>query len=412
MFGDNTAIRRRIGDLEHQVEGYHNDKDVHFSATEALKHLDKEKMAGILKIFGGKAISDQDKDYCMLITQHYINLNLMNYAEQKQLYTLLVDYFSDGLPLVVKPHPSDIHGLYQKWFPDATVLNRMCLTELLPYCGNIHYKTGICASSTSIYGLGEWMDETVCFTQEIEKTYRYMHQYYMALRCIAHLGVREGAKVYMMSGMNCEQFIGLNKHYHIIPDSMEKIDDYKQMANTAARRYVVIDDILKKGKKVDTCIEMLKMATSDDVLIFLNTKNKAFFVKERNLEVLKNIVPVAITVKEMQGGQQKREYVYIFSKNVRVREELMKMKEYKELKYTGVTVEVNQEEQTEVKVLEGINRALEARLNLVSNRYRQSKKELKIKCRESEEEIKSLRQENKKLKKYSLYGVKEAFLKK
>lgn len=88
------------------------------------------------------------------------------------------------------------------------------------------------------------------------------------------------------------------------------------------------------------------------------------------------------------------------------------MKEYKELKYTGVTVEVNQEEQTEVKVLEGINRALEARLNLVSNRYRQSKKELKIKCRESEEEIKSLRQENKKLKKYSLYGVKEAFLKK
>lgn len=390
LFGNALVVKNRYGDLNSQAAGYHNPKDVHFSVTELLAELSKEDVARIIRSFTGAELQSTKADGCLLLTQHFINLNLMNYAQQESLYKTLADYFAEEGQLVIKPHPSDIHGLYREWFPDAVVLERMLPAELLPYCAaGGRYKTGLSASSTSIHNLSGYFDETICFSQRIEKTWGGMNQYYVALRCMERLQITPDDQLFLLGGgLNQSQMEALCSHYHIgawnwvTAQSMTKLREKER----PGRKIILAANLPAKGNDSNykKFSNMLETMNDNDVVILLPSPRKTIFASESSLDEIRHILPVAIDTYREQGGRRERiqrEYIYLYTKKKEYLQEVLKMNERKILKYSGIEIEVNPSEQTEVKILEGINRALEERVVELAEGY----KELKRTAQEYEE---------------------------
>lgn len=390
LFGNAQVVKNRYGDLNAQAAGYENPKDVHFSVTEILSKLSKEEVARIIKSFTGAEPQTIKAGGCLLLTQHFINLNLMNYAGQEAIYKTLADYFAEEGQLVIKPHPSDIQGLYREWFPDALVLERMLPAELLPYCvTGGRYKTGLSASSTSINNLSGYFEETICFSQKIEKTWGWMNKYYIALRCMEKLQITSEDQLFLLGGgLNLSQLEALKTHYKmgswqwLSAQNMSKLREKEHQG----RKIILVTNL--PAKEVDSNYKkfsnMLGKMEERDVVILLPDSSKTIFASESSLNEIQHILPVAIDTYSEQSGRKERiqrEYIYIYTRNKEYLQEVLKMNERKKLKYSGVEIEVNPSEQTEVKILEGINRALEDRVVELAQGY----KELKRTVQEYEE---------------------------
>lgn len=224
LCGKSSLVINRYGDLSKQVEGYHNDKDIDFCIPEILKKLSKEQINKIISIFQDDIKDDiKGSKIDLLLTQHFINLGFMTYDEQKNLYTLLVDYFGRNNKLVIKPHPSDIHGLYKQWFPNSIVLNRTLPSELLPYCIDVKIDTGITASSTAILGL-ENVGTPIHFNNDIEQLYLNINRYYITLKMLLNLLEKEDTKIYLL-GCYKQFFTNLAKINNIELPELKELEN-------------------------------------------------------------------------------------------------------------------------------------------------------------------------------------------
>lgn len=382
LFGESNLVINRYGDLSKQVEGYYNNKDIDFCIPEILKKLSKEQINKIINIFQDN-ITDKKEDskIDLLLTQYFIGLGYMTYDEQKLLYTLLVDYFGRGNQLVIKPHPSDVHGLYKQWFPNSIVLNRTLPSELLPYCVDNQFETGITASSTAIYGLSNNIKNIIHFDNEIEVLYPNINRYYITLLILNKILNEDDNKIYLM-GCYKQFLTNLSKVNNIeLPELIElKKIEYLKKIKKSNRNIFIVDDLSKIGETPRKKYKSFQKALREkDIVIYINSNKKQYFYNEYQLKILKDIIPIVVERKQIEedffAEKLDSEYIYVYSKNSSIKEILSNMSEKIILENTGIELNVNQTEKIEMKTLEGILKATETRLKEEINTNKKLRKE-------------------------------------
>ena len=158
--GNHKYIINRYGDLSHQLSGYSNKKDIDFSVDSILGSLSFKKLIKIAQVFTSDKIMIPDNS-TLLLTFHYVNLNILSMSEQRLLYGYLIDYFGGEHNILIKQHPSDIQPDYKKWFKKSYLLPRTLPSELLPYLSKNKISRVLTAYSTSIFSLKKYCKDII-----------------------------------------------------------------------------------------------------------------------------------------------------------------------------------------------------------------------------------------------------------
>lgn len=376
-FGANESAVEILADTQRQLEGYENDKMVDFSVERILKSLDENQLSAVLGFFGvdGK-IGKSSDDISLILTQHMANLGIMPLEKQHLLYCLLADYFLENTYIAIKPHPDDIAGRYEEIFHgEAAVLPFAMPSELLPYCISGNIKTAIAANSTAVKSLDNICSRTICFDNRILTDFEDIHRLYCTLEIIK--AIRQTAAQKESFTTNADELMlnELSKTENL-DVSFEYSPDLPKQSGLS-----VISDNITEVCSYEEIYEYLNELTPEQAVIFLNEKSKYVFFDSIHTQVFKYLRPVFIGLKSDQGEQEQR--VYVYSKNADILKGVENIKVNKELKYTGVSVDIHSisaEEREKIKLLEGVLEATEERLK----EYIKNKKELDEKIAELE----------------------------
>ena len=184
--GNSKYVLNRYGDLNAQLPNYYNKKDIHFSVKEELEKIDNTILKKMISVFDDSFIVEDFSNYDIILTFHYINLGVFSVDEQRLFYSYLLDFFGHD-KVVIKPHPSDIQGKYEEWFPNLKILPRKLPSEFLPSLVNNNFNSAITGWSTSINGLRDKVNRIVSFDQQIDYKYKIMIKYYMISQLIVSL---------------------------------------------------------------------------------------------------------------------------------------------------------------------------------------------------------------------------------
>jgi len=395
LLGNSSMVVKRYGDLSKQIEGYINEKDVDFSIARILEELTEEDRDKIISIFIGNIQdeSDNNKKKDVLLTQHFINLNRMTYKEQKNIYTLLVDYFNKRNKLIIKPHPSDIHGLYKQWFPESIVLSRSLQSELLPYCIKGELETAITVSSTAVLGLKN-VKNVIDFDAEVEKLYLNINRYYITLKILQLILEKKDEKLYLF-GCYKKFITNLAKIDNIKLPELVELENIEHIEKTGSRRIYIVDDLSILSETPRTSyIEFQKELDENDIVIYINSNRKQYFYNEKQLSLLKNISVVVVDKKKLKEDVSdclvEKDYLFVYSKNNLIKELINNMQEKIVLKNTGIELNIDQKDNIQMKMLEGVLVSTEERLL------------------ETVKNNKKLKEENEKLKKQNK-EIKESY---
>ena len=96
---------------------------------------------------------------CLLLTQHFANLNIISWSQQKEIYSIIIDYFTDNnTQLIIKTHPADVMD-YENIFKKALIIRDSLPSELLPFLFKVLPNSIITVSSTAINLIGEFFKD-------------------------------------------------------------------------------------------------------------------------------------------------------------------------------------------------------------------------------------------------------------
>ena len=365
-FGNNKSCVEILADEQSQTEGYKNPKMSDFSVKRILETLSEDEFKRVFGFFGvsGK-VNGKNKSLSLILTQHMANLGIMSLDNQHKLYTLFADYFLGDTHITVKPHPDDIAGRYGELFGDnATVLPFAMPSELLPYCIDGRVKTAIAANSTAVNSLGGFCDRMICFDNRILQTFDYLNRYYAVYKLIEIIGkdssISTNADDRILTELALNDNVSLNINYTEI---ISQLDDI-----------TIISDNLSEEQSIEDIYTFLTKMPKSECAVFLNENMRHIYFDGIHKEVFRHIRPIFITETD-HSGKTKEEVIYLYSKNDKTLEKAENINLLKELKYTGLTIDihsVSRSESEKIKMLEGVLEATEKRLN----EYIKNKKEL------------------------------------
>ncbi len=352
-FGENSYAVEVLADVQKQKPGYTNTKMQDFSVDRILSEMEPERRKKVLAFFGvGEPLSLKENSV-LLLTQHMANLGLMTLEEQHRLYQLFADYlFPAGSHLVIKPHPDDIAGTYHLIFPQASVLPFAMPSELMRYGVQGRFQKAAAAYSTSVRSMSYLCDETLCFDSRILTDWKYIPAYDCAVKFLQEIGA-ESAVTNGDEGLLQE----------LSRMAGREISFEQQERPEASAEYVVLSDLAPfEGSPLERAqetAEFLKVSQAKAV-IFCQEKEEYFFFSGENQEVFANIRPITL-----QMGKEERQ-IFVYTKEKAIMEKAEQIHTRKELRYTGVTVDmrgISASEAEKLRVLEGVLAATEKRLN-------------------------------------------------
>ena len=186
----------RLCDERNFINGFTDEKAENFSIYDALKYDIPERVPEILAFYGASPITVSDASpVCMYMTQYLKSMAVKDLDVQEQITTMLVDYFSAGCRLVIKPHPKDIWLNYRRIFPQAVILPHRMNSELIPFLFDKPVCRVLTASSTSVGGMAPFAQEIYQFTTEIETRHEHLHAIYVAAALMKEVSRCAGGKV-------------------------------------------------------------------------------------------------------------------------------------------------------------------------------------------------------------------------
>lgn len=356
-FGSNDSAVEILADELCQKDGYYNSKMTDFSVTRILKSMPENQRKRVLSFFGvNGAVGKNGAKNSLILTQHMANLGIMPLDDQHLLYRFFADYFLEGTHITVKPHPDDIAGRYNEIFgKSATVLPFAMPSELLPYTLGGKLKAAIAAYSTAVKSLGSYSDRIICFDNRIMEDFRHLHRYFAALMLMSAL---YDGKEKIMTNANEMLFKELNRteRLYLKFEHDSKLND---LENT-----VIISDNLSDSRSIENICNYLISEQNKEFIIFLNEHNRHVYFDGLHTEVFRNIRPIFIDISDKDGSKT-REVIYLYSTDEKVLSDAEKFQQKKELKYTGVTLDIHsisRSDSEKIRMLEGVLEATEARL--------------------------------------------------
>lgn len=351
--GKNELILKKICNMNNQKEGYFESNVEHFDLVVEMSKLSRDFIEQIIEFFGVlEKISIEDNSM-IILTQHFTNLNIMSLEEQKQIYKLVVDYFSNDYNLVFKPHPDDLL-YYDQLFDNSKIIKTKFPAELIPFVFTNHPKVVMTITSTAINNLSNYFEKTIKFSSSFEKDFFVSHKYYTVIKIISYLKIN---KIYELGTdktllKNMAEFSDASIPSNI---SFESVYNFETISKGSV---LIIDDYMEASRS--SIFELLNSVDEQSIIIFINSKKDYKFYDYPNKSVLKYIVPVEISFR----NDDVSEIIYIYSKRSELRDMINSIQFEKTLKHSEITFEVQRltEEQMKIKVLEGILEATEKRL--------------------------------------------------
>jgi hypothetical protein len=358
--GSNENITKIICNMKAQVPGFSCPNVEDFDLVRELKKLEPTNVKEIINFFGVEDLIPIDENSIMILTQHFANLNIMSYEQQKTIYQLVVDYFTEGYNVVFKPHPNDLLH-YDRLFPKSKVVKTRFPSELLPFVFTKQPVKVMTVTSTAINnlrGLYDIMD----FSPQYEKNFEAItHRYYIAAKIFSELKLSTTVVEYASD----PKLLG---NYFDTFEFRGKISTDRRTILSANEneRYYFIDDLeLNTLKDSHSVNEFLKSISPDALVIFANTNKQFVFYHYPDKTVWENVVPIVIRHKSLATNEiEKSEVIYAFTKNEGIRAMLRSFSTEKTLSASDnkVIVQGMSEHEVKVKVLEGILEATEKRL--------------------------------------------------
>lgn len=355
-FGENENCVEILADTQAQKEGFTHPKMVDFSVKRILEELDVATLERVLSFFGVTETVNAGKNTSLILTQHMANLGIMPLCDQHLLYKLFADYFLENTHIAVKPHPDDIAGRYRDIFGnDNTVLPFAMPSELLPYVFDGRVKTAIAAYSTAVKNLGNFCNRMICFDNRIMEDFKNIHRYFAAVKLGEYL--KPDNKTIATNGNELLLTeLAVNDAYKTEYKFSEEISDFDS--------YAVISDQLIKDRTVEDISAFLSSKQNKGFVIFLNEENMHIYFDGKNKDIFAKVRPIFI---ELNGKEKsKQEVIYLYSEDKKMLEKAENFTLKKELRYTGVTIDlhsISKSESEKIKMLEGVLEATEKRLN-------------------------------------------------
>ena len=354
-FGENDSCVEILADAQAQTEGFTHPKMTDFSVKRILENLDVHTLDKVLSFFGVKETIKANKNTSLILTQHMANLGIMPLCDQHRLYELFADYFLENTHIAVKPHPDDIAGRYKDIFGNScTVLPFAMPSELLPYVFDGRVKTAIAAYSTAVKNLGNFCDRMICFDNRIMDDFRHIHRYFAAVKLAEYLGKTDSI-VTNGNELLLEE-LAKNDNFQTTFKFSNEISDFDGCA--------IVSDKLYENRTIEDISAFILSEQNKGWIIFLNEEQMHIYFDGMNKEVFSKIRPIFIEIKEKDKTNQ--EVIYLYSENKKALEKAENFSLTKELKYTGVTVDlhsISKSESEKIKMLEGVLEATEKRLN-------------------------------------------------
>ena len=326
-------------------------------AARILKSMPDEQRKRVLSFFGvNGTVGESGAKNSLILTQHMANLGIMPLGDQHLLYRLFADYFLEGTHITVKPHPDDIAGCYNEIFGDnATVLPFAMPSELLPYTLDGKLKVAIAAYSTAVKSLGSYSDRIICFDNRIMEDFRHLHRYFAAL--ILTSALYDG-KDKIMTNANEMLFKELSQSERLYL----KFKHDSELCDL--ENVVIISDNLPDSRSIENFCNYLISEQNKEFIIFLNEHNRHVYFDGVHTEVFRHIRPIFIDISD-KNGNKTSEVIYLYSTDEKVLSATEKFQHKKELKYTGITLDIHsisRSDSEKIRMLEGVLEATEARL--------------------------------------------------
>lgn len=327
---------------------------------ESIGKLDSSFIDKILVFFCIDQKIQINENSTILLTQHFSNLRIMSFEEQKKIYQLVVDYFVPETRLVIIPHPDDLM-FYDGLFPQANVIKKKFPSELIPFVFTEKPQTIMTIKSTGINNLMGYFENCITFSTDFERYFNMTHKYYCVVKIISEL--IEDCEIYEMNSDKLLLENLLNSSGNQFCKSINSVNNLSQIPD---KSIVIIDDFnrdtLPESKEI---CNFLKSVDRESIIIFINSYKKYLFYDYPDKEIFESIMPVEIlhnnTVDETD---QYSEIFFVYSKRKDTRNMINQLTFEKTLRSSNeiIKVEAMSEEQLRIKILEGILEATEKRL--------------------------------------------------
>lgn len=371
--GDCPSIKKIICNFIAQLKGYVHDDLENFCVVDSLKNLPEVKREEIIKFFlDFDEIHIKEKS-TILFTQHFANLQLTTFEEQALIYQMLVDYFFENIPLVIKPHPDDLM-YYSKLFPEAQIIRERFPSEFLPFLVDNEPECVATIYSTAIYNLRGHYPETFELDDRYERDFPKTHRYNMALQIAKGLGLPVyciGTNEILMEKLASR--VGIALEYCC--------EEFHEDTFSDVSYIVIVDDITAQGDIGRSELQKaLLNAGENTVFIFTNTKSDYCWYALEQKILWKNILPVPL-IKTLRDDAPEEDFyenleeemMYVYTKKPELRKEVNEISMEKHLPHVGIDVSKLPltDEKEHIKMLEGILAATEQRLLYYINRVKE-----------------------------------------
>ncbi len=371
--GEASFVKKRYYNRTFQSKELDDENLCHFDLVQELQEMEEKERDAVIGLFYREDKIEAGRGDAVLLTEHFANLSIMSWDEQRLLYQYLTDYFLSRYRLLIKPHPDDVM-YYEYVFTDSHVIRTCFPSELLPFIFEGQPEVVATSSSTGIYDFRTMYDKVLEFNFEFShgKQFYNLNRYYVALSY---------ADSYIKNGYELK-LIGVNPAY---------IDNFQSFCKLCETPYQSICLEAKppgeygQGKSVwivdriadphtnafDICMLMEKLQT-DDIIIFINTDGSYCFYTYPYKYLWKYLHVIEIDIRADRKPEEsitfsgpsytedRKEQIYVFQKG----EKMDRFHLEKELPNVGVTVSAQgyDGQAEKIKILEGMLEATEKRL--------------------------------------------------
>lgn len=352
---ENDYVSEILADKKAQKKGYENDKMTDFSVKGILMSLDESDLKKVFSFFGVKEKIKSNEKLSLILTQHMANLGIMPLDKQHLIYQLFADYFLNATHIIVKPHPDDIAGRYKDIFTDADVLPFAMPSELLPFIIDKKLSTAIAANSTAVKSLGDFCDRMICFDNRIMSDFEHIHRYFTVIKLIENLNICKTVDVCADELLFSELAQSEKADFTVVVTDKNNLNG----------KLCVVSDLAFDDEEIINKSITGRLLQTEGTIIFLNENNRCLFFDGENTDVFRKIRPVIIKFTDKNGIAVDEEVIHVYSNDENIIKNAEQFNCEKELKYTGVKVNINsisKNEAEKIKVLEGVLQATEQRL--------------------------------------------------
>lgn len=312
-----------------------------------LKHEERDQ---IINFYNVPKATEEDYDI-LLLTQWWFDDNGYDpfaYDDVIYMYGLILDYYYPNEKVYIKPHPKDeLKAKYLDYFTDCHLDTSVYPSELMGLIPNIHFNKVVTINSSSLFTLLEFCDEVDIIGLEYEDLHHRLIKFDLAIQLSNFLSE---------FNYNIVRYGIYDRDVSVFPNFFDDIPKSDCLENNS----ILISDelyltkITRKGKfrnateLNDDEQELNKIGAVEKFISALKNTNNVFIITNYFEEIFNkcvldfnHVIVFKITkdkVKNICAADMQNEYVYVYCKDIAIRNKILEFSFFKHLFQTGIIV--------------------------------------------------------------------------